>query len=76
MAGGGDKTSSARLSSPGEMGKRSSVGIEPTHHMLLFLEMKNALTESGKSASRDSIKSKIFEDGGMGVRGKGGRNFL
>ena len=76
MAGGGDKTSSARLSSPGEMGKRSRVGIEPTHHMLLFLEMKNAFTESGKSASRDSIKSKVLGKGGMGVWGKGGKTFL
>ena len=32
--------------------------------MLLFLEMKNAFTESGKSASRDSIKSKVLGKGG------------
>ena len=44
--------------------------------MLLFLEMKNAFTESGKSASRDSIKSKVLGKGGMGVRGKGGETFL
>lgn len=75
MAGGGDKTSSARLSSPGEMGKRSRVGIEPTHDMLLFLEMKNAFTESGKSASRDSIKSKVLGKGGMGVWGREGKPF-
>ena len=31
---------------------------------------------AGNAAKRDSIKSKIFEKGGMGVRGKGGRNFL
>ena len=25
---------------------------------------------------KDSIKSKVFEEGGKGVQGKGGRNFL
>ncbi|WP_302552535.1 hypothetical protein, partial [uncultured Bilophila sp.] len=33
-------------------------------------------SKEAKTRNRDSIKSKIFEDGGMGVRGKGGRNFL
>ena len=29
-------------------------------------------TKTGNAANRDSIKSKVFERGGMGVRGKGG----
>ena len=31
---------------------------------------------AGNIENRDSITSKIFEEGGMGVRGKGGRNVL
>ena len=31
---------------------------------------------TGKSAKRESITSKVFERGGMGVWGKGGENFL
>ena len=40
------------------------------------VKWKKHLRKSGKSASRDSIKSKVLGKGGMGVRGKGGETFL
>ena len=42
----------------------------------LFILQYPNLPKQTRTRNRDSIKSKIFEDGGMGVRGKGGRNFL
>ncbi|WP_279085740.1 hypothetical protein, partial [Bilophila wadsworthia] len=42
----------------------------------LFVLQYPNLPKQARTRNRDSIKSKIFEDGGMGVRGKGGRNFL
>ena len=40
------------------------------------VKRKKHLRKSGKSASRDSIKSKVLGKGGMGLRGKGGETFL
>ncbi len=34
------------------------------------------IPKTGKAAAKDSIRTKVFEERGMGVWGKGGRNFL